>query len=224
MVETSLQGRLLVAAPVLTDGNFARAVVLVLEHTAEGALGLVLNQPMALPVADVVAGWEPLAARPPVVFTGGPISPSAAICLAAPVAGSSSAGTGLAGSSPAGSSSAGSPPAGSSPAGSSPAGSSPAEAGRGWRPLLPHLGVLDLTEEPTTAFGVVERIRVFAGYAGWGAGQLEAEIAAQAWFVVDSRPQDVFSEQPERLWRDVLRRQPGQLAFVATYPPDPSLN
>jgi putative transcriptional regulator len=149
-----------------------------------------------------------------VVFTGGPISPSAAICLAAPVAGSSSAGTGLAGSSPAGSSSAGSPPAGSSPA----------EAGRGWRPLLPHLGVLDLTEEPTTAFGVVERIRVFAGYAGWGAGQLEAEIAAQAWFVVDSRPQDVFSEQPERLWRDVLRRQPGQLAFVATYPPDPSLN
>jgi putative transcriptional regulator len=209
MVETSLQGRLLVAAPVLTDGNFARAVVLVLEHTAEGALGLVLNQPMALPVADVVAGWEPLAARPPVVFTGGPISPSAAICLAAPVAGSSSAGTGLAGSSPAGSSS---------------AGSTPAEAGRGWRPLLPHLGVLDLTEEPTTAFGVVERIRVFAGYAGWGAGQLEAEIAAQAWFVVDSRPQDVFSEQPERLWRDVLRRQPGQLAFVATYPPDPSLN
>jgi len=214
MVETSLQGRLLVAAPVLTDGNFARAVVLVLEHTAEGALGLVLNQPMALPVADVVAGWEPLAARPPVVFTGGPISPSAAICLAAPVAGSSSAGKGLAGSSPAGSSS----------AGSTPAGSPPAEAGRGWRPLLPHLGVLDLTEEPTTAFGVVERIRVFAGYAGWGAGQLEAEIAAQAWFVVDSRPQDVFSEQPERLWRDVLRRQPGQLAFVATYLPDPSLN
>lgn len=199
MVETSLQGRLLVAAPVLTDGNFARAVVLVLEHTAEGGLGLVLNQPMALPVADAVAGWEPLAATPRVVFTGGPISPSAAICLAAPVAGSSSAG-------------------------STPAGSSPAEAGRGWRPLLPHLGVLDLTEEPTTAFGVVERIRVFAGYAGWGAGQLEAEIAAQAWFVVDSRPQDVFSEQPERLWRDVLRRQPGQLAFVATYPPDPSLN
>ena len=209
MVETSLQGRLLVAAPVLTDGNFARAVVLVLEHTAEGALGLVLNQPMALPVADVVAGWEPLAARPPVVFTGGPISPSAAICLAAPVAGSSSAGMGL---------------ARSSPVESSPAGSSPAEAGSGWRPLLPHLGVLDLTEEPTTAFGVVERIRVFAGYAGWGAGQLEAEIAAQAWFVVDSRPQDVFSEQPERLWRDVLRRQPGQLAFVATYLPDPSLN
>lgn len=214
MVETSLQGRLLVAAPVLTDGNFARAVVLVLEHTAEGGLGLVLNQPMALPVADAVAGWEPLAATPRVVFTGGPISPSAAICLAAPVAGSSSAGMGLAGSSPAGSSS----------AGSTPAGSPPAEAGRGWRPLLPHLGVLDLTEEPTTAFGVVERIRVFAGYAGWGAGQLEAEIAAQAWFVVDSRPQDVFSEQPERLWRDVLRRQPGQLAFVATYPPDPSLN
>lgn len=204
MVETSLQGRLLVAAPVLTDGNFARAVVLVLEHTAEGALGLVLNQPMALPVADAVSGWEPLAATPPVVFTGGPISPSAAICLAAPVAGSSSAGMGL--------------------AGSSPAGSPPAEPTRGWRPLLPHLGVLDLTEEPTTAVGVVERIRVFAGYAGWGAGQLEAEIAAQAWFVIDSRPQDVFSEQPERLWRDVLRRQLGQLAFVATYPPDPSLN
>jgi putative transcriptional regulator len=67
-------------------------------------------------------------------------------------------------------------------------------------------------------------IRIYAGYAGWSAGQLEDEVSEGAWYVVDGGPNDVFSAQPESLWRQVLRRQPGDLAFVATPSTDPSLN
>lgn len=62
------------------------------------------------------------------------------------------------------------------------------------------------------------------GYAGWGPGQLEAELREGAWYVVESEPGDVSSPRPERLWRAVLRRQRSELAMVATYPDDPSLN
>ena len=67
-------------------------------------------------------------------------------------------------------------------------------------------------------------MRVFAGYAGWGAGQLEAELADGAWYVVESEPGDVSSPTPETLWRSVLRRQRSELAMVATYPDDATLN
>lgn len=66
--------------------------------------------------------------------------------------------------------------------------------------------------------------RVFAGYAGWGSGQLEAELRDEAWYVVDAEMEDLFSRDPSGLWSTVLRRQGGHLALVSTYPPDPSLN
>jgi len=55
-------------------------------------------------------------------------------------------------------------------------------------------------------------------------GQLEKELSEGAWYVVESEPGDVSSPAPERLWRSVLRRQRSELALVATYPDDPSLN
>ena len=67
-------------------------------------------------------------------------------------------------------------------------------------------------------------VRVFAGYSGWGGGQLEAEITAGAWFVVDAEPTDALTDDPEELWREVLRRQGGRLAMFATCPADPSQN
>lgn len=66
--------------------------------------------------------------------------------------------------------------------------------------------------------------RVFAGYAGWGPGQLEMELAEDAWIVVEPMIDDLFSPSPGDLWESVLRRQGGRLALLATYPPDPSLN
>ena len=94
----------------------------------------------------------------------------------------------------------------------------------GWAPLLGRLGTVDLAREPAELPVALEAVRVFAGYAGWGAGQLEGEIGAGAWFVVDSQPGDAFTPVPARLWRDVLRRQRGRLALFAHAPTDPDLN
>jgi putative transcriptional regulator len=67
-------------------------------------------------------------------------------------------------------------------------------------------------------------LRVFAGYSGWGGGQLEAEIEEGSWYVLDCTAHDVFDDEPGRLWAAVLRRQPGSLAWVSTRPTDPTLN
>jgi putative transcriptional regulator len=94
----------------------------------------------------------------------------------------------------------------------------------GWKPVLGGLGVLDLTETIEDVRDGVDRLRVFAGYAGWGGGQLEAELAEGSWYVVDADPEDALTAMPGALWRFVLRRQPGKLALVANFPADPSMN
>jgi len=94
----------------------------------------------------------------------------------------------------------------------------------GFRRLFGRTGIIDLDTPPEVLAPAITRMRVFAGYAGWGSGQLEAEIEEGSWYVVDSTPHDVFGEQPGRLWSAVLRRQPGSLAWVSTKPVDPTLN
>lgn len=91
-----------------------------------------------------------------------------------------------------------------------------------WTQLHHGLGLVNLGSSPDDA-GVAE-IRVFVGYAGWSAGQLEGEIAEEAWFVIDSTPDDPFSSDPAGVWRTVLRRQKGKLAMFAYHPPDPTVN
>jgi putative transcriptional regulator len=99
----------------------------------------------------------------------------------------------------------------------------------GWRaldgaPALARLGLLDLGAPPRLLGPAIQSLRVFAGYAGWSPGQLEAEIDEGAWYVLTAEPGDAFTARPELLWHDVLRRQEGDLALLATYPDDPSLN
>ena len=86
------------------------------------------------------------------------------------------------------------------------------------------IGLVDLDSPAELIAGEISSMRVFAGYAGWGSDQLEAEIDEGSWFVVDAEPGDLSSDDPERLWEQVLRRQPPRLAVVATFPEDPSLN
>jgi putative transcriptional regulator len=69
-----------------------------------------------------------------------------------------------------------------------------------------------------------ERVRVFAGFAGWGEGQLEAELDQGDWIAQAALPEDVFTDAPEQLWSNVLRRKGGSYALVARMPPDPSVN
>lgn len=173
-----LAGRLLVASPLLKDGVFDRSVVFVLQHDDDGALGVVLNRPSEIDVSEVAPDWWTHACPPPVVFTGGPVSPMQLLGLARLRLGL------------------------------------PEEA------LA--IGTVDLTEgaDPER----VETVRVFAGYAGWSAGQLEGEIAAGGWYIAAAAAEDPFSSSPGGLWRNVLRRQRGQLSLLATFPEDPSLN
>ncbi|WP_335977704.1 MULTISPECIES: YqgE/AlgH family protein [Streptomycetaceae] len=188
---SSLTGRLLVATPKLADPNFDRAVVLLLDHDAEGSLGVVLNRPTPVGVSDVLRPWAPLAVEPPVVFQGGPVSLDSALGLAV-VPGE------------------------------------PGEQGDaailGWRRVHGAIGLIDLEAPPELLAAELGSLRIFAGYAGWGAGQLERELSEGAWYVVESEPGDVSAPDPEKMWRAVLRRQRGRLAMVATYPDDPSLN
>jgi putative transcriptional regulator len=99
----------------------------------------------------------------------------------------------------------------------------------GWRaldgaPALARLGLLDLDAPPRLLAPAVQSMRVYAGYAGWSPGQLQAEIDEGAWYIVGAEPGDVFAADPAQLWREVLHRQVGDLAFLATYPDDPGLN
>lgn len=99
----------------------------------------------------------------------------------------------------------------------------------GWRsldgtPLMSRIGLVDLGAPPELLAGGITSMRVFAGYAGWGAGQLRDEIADGAWFLLPGDPADAFAADPARLWQAVLRRQGGDLAMVATFPDDPAWN
>lgn len=182
-------GRLLVASPLLPDPNFDRTVVLVIAYGDEGALGLVLNRPSQMKVAEPLPRWQHLAAEPAVLFLGGPVQHQAVICLARHIDPGQTAG----------------------------------QPGP-YRLVTPGVGTLDLDGDPSEVSGRVSRIRMFAGYAGWSPGQLEGEIEAGAWWIVDARPDDPFSEDPEQLWKAVLRRQRPPLTFVAYFPDDPTEN
>lgn len=188
---SSLTGRLLVATPKLADPNFERAVVLILDHDAEGSLGVVLNRPTPVGVGDVLAPWAALAGVPRVIFQGGPVSLDSALGLAVV------------------------------PGEPRPGGDGDP---LGWRRVHGAIGLIDLEAPPELLAAELGSLRIFAGYSGWGPGQLQKELADGAWYVVESEPGDVSSPQPEKMWRAVLRRQRNELAMVATYPDDPSLN
>jgi len=70
----------------------------------------------------------------------------------------------------------------------------------------------------------IVRARVYAGYSGWGPGQLEAELAADSWIVDPARVEDVFTTQPELLWSQVLKRKGPEYQRLSRMPFDPSMN
>lgn len=92
-----------------------------------------------------------------------------------------------------------------------------------WHPVLGGVGLVDVSVDPAGYDGLAEA-RIYSGYSGWAAGQLEVEMAVGSWFGVDATPDDVFDPEPATLWRRVLRRQGGQMARHADYPADPRSN
>ncbi|MEP9381438.1 YqgE/AlgH family protein [Nocardioides sp. KR10-350] len=181
-------GMLLVATPELRDPNFMDTVVLLLDVDEGGVLGVVLNRPSPVPVADVLDPWAGSVAHPDVLFQGGPVSPEAALAVALL--------------------------------------RDPDDVPVGFRAVegASQLGLLDLDTPPELVEGSLSGLRIFAGYAGWGAGQLAGEIGEGDWYVVEAEDADPFRDEVTELWRDVLRRQPGNLAWHSTRPADPDLN
>jgi putative transcriptional regulator len=78
----SARGQLLIAGPALLDPNFWRTVVLIVEHSEEGALGVVLNRPSETTVLDAVSQLEEIVDPDDPVFIGGPVQPSSVIVVA----------------------------------------------------------------------------------------------------------------------------------------------
>jgi len=178
------RGRLLVATPPLADPNFDRTVVYMLEHTGDGAVGVVLNRPLHEPIPDQLQPWAGLLSEPATLHQGGPVDESALIALAqltGPIEGA-------------------------------------------WSMIANGMGSIDLLLDPDEVATNVTALRVFQGYSGWASQQLDDELEAGAWMVLDTEANDVFSPNPEGLWRDVLRRQGGRVAWLANAPDDLSAN
>jgi putative transcriptional regulator len=89
--------------------------------------------------------------------------------------------------------------------------------------VLEDIGFLPSEIDPDE-LGELRRARVFAGYAGWGPGQLDDELREGSWIVEPADPEDVFTADPGELWSEVLRRKGGPFGVLALMPPDPSLN
>lgn len=99
-----------------------------------------------------------------------------------------------------------------------------AEPRRAGELVLGSVGFLPGELDGAAALGDLHAVRVFAGYAGWGRGQLEAELEEGSWLVFRARTSDVFTERPAELWRDVLRREGGKYTLLASLPADPRVN
>ena len=180
----SLRGSLLIASPAVQDPRFRKTVVLVAEHTDDGAMGVVLNRPAESTVGSAVPELEPVAGSDEHVHIGGPVSETAVTVLAEFDDPSAAAilidgDLGFVGS----------------------------QAG-----------------DPVEVAEAVRRTRVFAGHAGWSAGQLEEEMEEESWIIEPASRDDVFTEDPQHLWEKILRRKGGDYAVIATMPDDPSLN
>lgn len=94
----------------------------------------------------------------------------------------------------------------------------------GWRPVFDRVGLLNLDTPVEIAEGTYQHLRVFAGYAGWDAGQLEQELEFDMWHVVPAQLADVFDPEPASLWRRILRRQGGELGLLSTWTASAELN
>ncbi len=178
----SLRGKLLIASPALVDPNFDRTVVLLTDHSADGAMGIILNRPAAAPAADLVPDFADIAGEEP-LFVGGPVLPEAVVLLAEFADPSAAA----------------------------------------WI-VVADVGLAAADTDFEELAPAVRRGRFYAGHSGWEAGQLEAEMKSESWIVEAPMPAELFPEDPDSLWADVLARMGGQYSLISRMPEDPSQN
>jgi putative transcriptional regulator len=174
-VTESLGGSLLIASPSMPD-YFHRTVILVVEHSDQGAFGLVLNRPSGTSVGDASPELAELIGDEHLIHVGGPVQPNAVTAVGDH--------------------------------------SDPTAA---TKLIVGSVGMVDLDDPPD-----LNRLRVYVGYAGWAAGQLDGELEQESWILEDAHPDDPFRDGD--LWSEVLARKGGEFALLARMPPDPSVN
>lgn len=186
MAETQnfLKGQLLLDGGQLRGSFFQRTVVLICQHDAEGAFGLVLNRGTGSQAGEVIVGDLPEVLKNLPLYVGGPVQPTALSYLHT-------------------------------------------DAFLPDANVMPNLSLghsLDDLIELGESFSPTRKIKVFAGYAGWSAGQLEDEIRRQAWLIHPATLDLVFDSDTERLWQRILRQKGWRYRLLAEMPEDPSLN
>ena len=179
----SFRGKLLLATPELIDPNFFRTVILVLEHSNEGAIGVVLNRQSDLYSVDVLPKWSESKDSSLLLHWGGPVQEESLLAL----------------------------------------GLYDEQIEDELDEGIGRIKILNLNPEILDMTSMLDA-RLYSGYAGWSAGQLDAEISTGGWIVADVDNTDPFSHNPADLWSIVLRRQNGFLSKLAQYPDDPRMN
>lgn len=191
-----LTGLLIAATPAIGDGIFERTVVYLIEHNSDGALGVILNRPLNHQAGELLPRWDEKISEPSMLFDGGPVNAQAVIALGR------MAPEGLTNSQAV----------------------LDDETGMAFVGNSTQVVTLDLDADPALTLPLLAQTRFFLGYAAWEGGQLEAEIAAGAWFVFDTTAPDVVDPDPETLRDRIFARQRGRHRIFANYPEDASFN
>jgi putative transcriptional regulator len=180
----SLKGQLLLDNGKLRGSFFHRTVVLVCQHDAEGAFGLVLNRSTNNKVADALSADLPDTFKEEPLYLGGPVQPQALSYLHSD----------------------------------------------NYLPdanVIPSLNVghsLETLIELAASFSSTQRIRVFAGYAGWSPGQLDDEMKRDTWLVHPASIDLIFDHSPEKLWQSILGNKGWKYRLLGEAPEDLSWN
>ena len=179
-----LKGQLLLDSGQLRGSFFQRTVVLICQHDAQGAFGLVLNRNSGTNVGDTIVADLPDTLKSCPLYLGGPVQPSALSFLVSD--------------------------------------SFIPDAN-----VLPNLSLghsLDSLMEIGESFSTGQKIKLFAGYAGWSPGQLEDEMKRKAWLIHPASLELVFDTSPEQLWQSILRQKGWKYKLLSQMPEDLSLN
>jgi putative transcriptional regulator len=169
--EQPAAGKFLIASESMRDPRFRESVILLLNHDAQGTLGLIINRPTRIPLSEVVDG-DP----PGQLFFGGPVQPTVFSLLVN-----------------------GEP------------GDDAADNGRSF--VLDSVWFVFGTEavlDRLTALEAGAAARVYAGYAGWSPGQLNAELRDGGWHLSAATADAIFAEDPARIWDTLIRRVRGR--------------
>lgn len=191
----SLAGHFLISDTNLIDPNFHKTVVLITDHSPEGAFGLVVNRSAGVTMQDVLDDFRGSAAGSIPVYVGGPVEQQYLFLLHDGLDGAEI------------------PEPSASPI-----------KGVVFQPLTETIAHTLHSGIHESAEGMKKRVHVYAGYSGWAAGQLEAEIAEGAWITHPATPEIIFHSDPARGWQDAMSSKGELYRIIAQTGFRPSVN